>query len=276
MPDRQLLIIDAQNDFCALPTYSYSPALAVKGAHDDCLRLARLIQQGGLAISGIIATLDSHQPLDLANAVCWRDRYGGSVPTFTAITAAEVRNGDYRPIIGVSAQDGGQFLRAYFDALEQAGRTLTLWPEHCQIGTPGHNLHPEIASALRQWSLQRLKPITFIQKGENIWTESFSALKAVFPYPDDESTQLNQGLLALLARQTEILVAGQASSHCVKETVEDLLRYAPALRDKLVLLTDCMSPVPGFENIAQQFFADMQAHGVRLASSADLLAELTD
>jgi hypothetical protein len=37
-----------------------------------------------------------------------------------------------------------------------------------------------------------------------------------------------------------------------------------------------MSPVPGFENIAQQFFADMQAHGVRLASSADLLAELTD
>lgn len=272
MPNRQLLIIDAQNDFCDLPaSYGYAPTLAVPGAHEDCLRLADFIRAGGLHLGGIIATLDSHQTLDMANAICWRNRDGNRVPPFTEVTAANVRSGDYRPMMG---EDDGRYFEGYLEALETMGRSLTLWPEHCLIGTPGHDLHPALAVALLNWSLQHSQAITVVHKGENRWTESFSALKAVIPYPGDPATELNTDLLALLASADEILVAGQASSHCVKETVTDMLSHAPNLKDKLILLTDCMSPVANFEAVAGQFFAAMQAAGVRLANSAGLLAEL--
>ena len=49
------------------------------------------------------------------------------------------------------------------------------------------------------------------------------------------------------ARLDRLLVAGEASSHCVKNTLEDLLRWIgdrdPALARKVYVLEDCMSAV---------------------------------
>jgi len=43
---------------------------------------------------------------------------------------------------------------------------------------------------------------------------------------------------------------------------------------KLVLLTDCMSPVAGFEAQYDAFVRDMAARGAQLATSADVLPQL--
>lgn len=273
MPNTLLLIIDAQNDFCDYPSSGYSPALPVPGAYQDCLRLSGLISRAGAAISQVIATLDSHHAIDLAHNTCWRDENDEIPPPFVSVTASDLIAGRYR--LAPSFVDATEYVLSYLQKLEQLGRCFTLWPQHCLIGSPGHNLNAELALALRNWEAQQFTPVTAIQKGENIWTESFSALKAVIPYPGDPDTELNQPFLGMLAKSDRILVAGQASSHCVKETVEDILRFgSPEIKNKLILLTDCMSPVFGFETPTAQFFNDLRMQGVRLASSEEIVSEL--
>ncbi len=275
MTHTQLLIIDAQNDFCDYPSNGYQPALPVPGAYQDFLRLSRLIRLAGTGISQVIATLDTHHAIDLAHNTCWRDENGKIPPPFALVSITGLLAGRYRLAPGLASQDASEYVLQYLQNLEQLGRPFTLWPPHCLIGSPGNNLNAELAMALRDWEAQHFTPVSVIQKGENIWTENFSALKAVIPYPGDPTTDLNQPLLNMLLESDNILVAGQASSHCVKETVEDILRFgSPEIKNKLIMLTDCMSPVPGFETSTAKFLGDLQWQGVRLASSEEIVSEL--
>jgi nicotinamidase-related amidase len=275
MPNTQLLIIDAQNDFCDYSTTAYVPALPVPGAYQDCLRLAQLINQAGLAIDGVIATLDSHHMIDLAHNTSWLTEHEVAPPPLSLVTAADFIVGRYWLAAAQVTNEQNDYVLNYLQQLEQMQRPFILWPPHCLIGTPGHNLNTELAQALSDWEMRTSKPVTFMQKGENIWTESFSALKAVIPDPADQATQLNLAVLEMLAQSDRLLIAGQASSHCVKETINDVLQFGAAeLKHKFVILTDCMSPVSGFEAAVEQYFAELRAQGIRLATSAEIALEL--
>ncbi len=95
------------------------------------------------------------------------------------------------------------------------------------------------------------------------------------PDADDPSTAMNQALLDRLNRAETLLIAGQASSHCVKATVEHLVAHLPSGRpERLILLTDCMSPVSGFEAQAAAFLDRMRALGVRTLGQAQARAAL--
>ena len=97
------------------------------------------------------------------------------------------------------------------------------------------------------------------------------ALQAEVPDPADPGTAMNQSLLARLDRADTLLIAGEAGSHCVRASVEHLVEHLPSGRpDRLVLLTDCISPVAGFEAEQAEFLAAMAARGVRLARSTEL------
>ena len=271
----QLLIIDAQNDFCDLPArycppdpltgQPRSPALPVAGAHADMQRLAAFIQARGAGIDAITVTLDSHHRIDIAHPPFWRTGDGGPVAPFTPITAGAVRAGAVQP------RDARLLARtlAYLDALQASGRyTLMVWPLHCQIGSWGHGLHPDVLAACNTWEDAHLQPVHCVNKGDHPLTEHYSALQAEVPDAADAGTQLNHALLARLDAADTLLVAGEAGSHCVRATVEHLLAYLPSGRpQRLVLLTDCISPVAGFEAQQADFLAAMAGRGMRLARS---------
>ncbi|AGU53385.1 hypothetical protein VAPA_2c08290 [Variovorax paradoxus B4] len=274
-----LLVIDPQNDFCDLPPdwlgadastgTQLQPALPVAGAHADMLRLADLIREGAGGIAGITVTLDSHHRFDIAHPTFWQARDGGAVAPFTAITAAQVRGGDYLP------RDAAALPRAlaYLDELERRGRyTLMVWPVHCEIGSWGHNVHAAVKAAYNAWEDEQAGVVEKIAKGSNPWTEHYSAIQAEVPDADDPGTSLNMRLVESLDRAELIVIAGEASSHCVKATTEHIAANLPSGRPaKLVLVTDCMSPVTGFEAQHQAFLNDMAARGVQLRSSAEVL-----
>ena len=249
---QHLLIIDPQNDFCDIP----GAALPVAGADADMRRLARLLSQQDF--DAVTVTLDSHQRLDIAHPGFWKTAQGGAVAPFTSITAAQIKAGEFKP------RDASALPRAlaYAEALEAQGRyMLMVWPVHCEIGTWGHNVHAELNAALVAWQLAHQRNVEFIIKGTNPWTEHYSALQAEVPDAADAGTQLNLALVRRLDEADEIWIAGEASSHCVKATVEHLAeQLKPA---KLRLLTDCMSPVAGFEAQAEAFLADMRARGAQ-------------
>jgi nicotinamidase-related amidase len=78
--------------------------------------------------------------------------------------------------------------------------------------------------------------------------------------------------MARLAEGPELLVvAGEALSHCVAASGQDMLQQMPPARLRnTVFLTDCMSPVPGFEASGQEFLGQLRAHGVRCMPVAEL------
>ncbi len=270
-PVIQLLIIDPQNDFCDVPAgyrpidpltgTAIAPALPVAGAHADMQRTAAFIRAAGSALTDITITLDSHHHVDIAHPTFWQRADDRPVAAFTPITAAQVRAGEFRP------RDPATLRRtlAYLDELEARGRyTLMVWPVHCEIGTWGHDVHADVRAAYNQWERAQLRGVRKITKGENPWTEHYSAIQAEVPDADDPRTQLNAALLADLARADVLLIAGEASSHCVRATTEHIVANLPDGRpDRVVLLTDCMSPVGGFEAQHEAFFDEMRALGVR-------------
>ena len=80
-------------------------------------------------------------------------------------------------------------------------------------------------------------------------------------------TRLN-GILAQLSQQ--VLVCGEAKSHCVNFTMRDLLGAWPAGRAAdLVLLQDGTSPVGGCEDAADKFENDMRNAGVTIVKCAE-------
>lgn len=278
-----LVIIDPQNDFCDLPENylpaaggtvgkRLAPALPVTGAHADMQRVAALIDQAGAGLTEISVTLDSHQRVDIAHPTFWRQGDGSAVAPFTQVLAADVRAGRYLPR---RAESLGRVL-AYLDALEADGRYAhMIWPVHCEIGSWGHNVHEDVRRAYNRWEEASVGIVAKVVKGTNPWTEHYSAIKAEVPDTDDASTQINREFLERLQQADRVLIAGEAGSHCVKATTEHITEsFAPGEFGRLVLLTDCMSAVTGFEAQYAAFIEDMRGRGVQVATSADVLPEL--
>lgn len=278
-----LLIVDPQNDFCDLPEAylptdpltgrPLQPALPVPGAHADMQRLARFIEATASALTSITVTLDSHHRLDIAHPTFWRARDGGPVAPFTPITAAQLRAGEFQP----RHDDDLPRTLAYLDELEARGRyTLMVWPVHCEIGTWGHNVHADLRAAYARWEDDRQFIVRKVPKGANPWTEHYSALMAEVPDAGDPRSQLNRNLLDSLDRAELILVAGEAGSHCVRATVEHMAEHLPGGNlSRIVLLTDCMSPVEGFADAQTSFLQRMRDLGVQERTSADMARALS-
>ena len=274
--ETQLLIIDPQNDFCDLPE-NWRPrspvteqvvatSLPVAGAHADMQRLSSWIAAQGEKLGQITITLDSHQSYDIAHPAFWQQRGGSAVTPFTQITAAQVRAGDFAPR---NAAEQARTLQ-YLDQLEAQGSyTLMVWPLHCEIGSWGHGVHASVLTACRQWQDLQHRAVRHVFKGMNPWTEHYSAIRAEVPDAQDPETGLNTALLAQLRASHQFVIAGEASSHCVRATTEHIVdNWGSDDFSRIVLLTDCMSPVGGFEAAHTAFLQRMHAIGVRCETSA--------
>ena len=261
----RLLIIDPQNDFMDIA----GATLPVAGADADMQRLAALVYRLQSCIDDIIVTLDSHNSIGIERVTFWQSADGTAVAPFSAVTAADVRAGRFAPRDG-RLRPG---VLEYLDALEAgSGRTLVVWPVHCVVGTWGHNIHSGLAAAIADWEFARMRTSEKVQKGAHPLTEQYSAFRAEVPRADDARTQNNVALMARVGSGEELLlVAGEALSHCVAASGEDMLTQLSAQRLRnTVFLTDCMSPVSGFEAQGEQFLATLRKAGVCTMASTEL------
>ena len=259
------LIIDPQEDFC-----NPQGSLFVPGADDDMARLAAMVRRLGPQIESLHVTLDSHHTIDIAHPVWWRDASENHPAPFTIITADEVEHGRWTAT-NPAAQERSLL---YVRHLAANGRyPLCIWPYHCLIGSAGHAVVPELHQALGDWEAAALAPVDYVTKGSNIWTEHYSALRADVPDPTDPSTLSNEKLIEALRHADLVFVAGEAGSHCVANTVRDIVEAFgdKSLLQKLVLITDATSPVTSFEVLQNQYLADMAALGLKTATTTDFL-----
>jgi nicotinamidase/pyrazinamidase len=276
----RLLIIDPQNDFCDIPQAEQpddplatgrkiAPALPVPGADQDMKRLSAFVDRVGNQLTAIHVTLDSHNPIDIAHPTWWTNDQGQAPAPFTIITCKDIASGLWRsrnPLLQERS-------RQYVEQLASSQRyALVVWPEHCLIGHWGHNVHAAVAQSLDAWARKRLDVVDYVTKGSNRYTEHYSAVQAEVPDPSDPSTLLNSALIHALSGADVVIVAGEALSHCVANTLRDIGKnFGEDNIRKLVLLTDCCNSVSGFEQLGSDFVAGMRARGMKIAVSTDFV-----
>jgi nicotinamidase-related amidase len=233
-------------------------------------RLAEFVKRLGSRIYDIHVTLDTHHFFDISHPVFWTDSAGSPPDPFTIISRADVENGVWR----TTNPQYQEYALEYVKRLAENNRyPLCIWPPHCLIGTPGHDVMPVLAAALVRWEQNQVAMVNYVTKGSNFRTEHYSAVQADVPDPADPSTMLNTRLIETLEQADLIILAGEASSHCLKFTVEDIAAsFDDTQVGKLTLLADCCSPVPGFEDQAAAFIADMRARGMQVDDSRKFLA----
>jgi nicotinamidase-related amidase len=113
------------------------------------------------------------------------------------------------------------------------------------LGGIGHALVSAVEEAVFFHGVARYSSPDFQVKGDNPLTEHYSMLgPEVTEGPDGDSLGgINRGLIETLLSFDAVVVAGQAKSHCIAWTIDDLLEEERGLAERTYLLEDCTSPV---------------------------------
>jgi nicotinamidase-related amidase len=286
-----LLIIDAQNTFC-LPEFElFVGGRSGSGAVDDNLRLCEFIYRNLNAITTIAPTMDTHTAMQIFHPIFWINEAGEHpLPAATSITLEDVQQGIWKvnPAVAHSIAAGNysalqKHALHYVHKLSDEGKyPLTIWPYHSMLGGIGHALVSAVEEAIFFHSIARNSQALFEIKGGNPLTENYSVLRPeVLDGSDGNSiAQKNASFIDKLLGFDAIIIAGQAKSHCVAWTIDDLLTEILArdrkLAKKVYLLEDCTSPVvvPGVVDFTEQADAAFQrfaAAGMNVVKSTQLI-----
>jgi nicotinamidase-related amidase len=285
-----LFAVDLQNTFC-LPDFElFVAGRSGTGAVDDNRRLVEFIYRNLGSITGITVTMDTHQAIQIFHAIFLVNDRGEHPAPLTLITLDDLQEGRWKfnpavaPSLGITPQYGQRYLLHYARQLADRQKyDLTIWPYHSMFGGIGHALVASVEEAFFFHTIARQSQVDFIIKGRNPLSEHYSAIgPEVLQGPDGEQIdRKSQAFIDKLENLDAVVVAGQAKSHCVAWTLDDLLADIRArdrgLASKVYLLEDCSSPVvvPGvvdYTQQADQAYQRFTEAGMHLVCSTDPLA----
>jgi nicotinamidase-related amidase len=281
-----LLAVDVQNTFCVPDFELFVAGRSGTGAVDDNRRLCEFVYRNLGTITQIFPSLDTHDAMQVFHAIWLVDEHGDHPPPYTLVSAEEVASGRWKvneavaDALGIDVEYAKRHLAHYTRRLAEGGKyDLTIWPYHAMLGGIGHALVSAVEEAIFFHGIARHSRPEFHVKGDNPLTEHYSMLgPEVTEGPDGDrlgakNTRLIENLLSFDA----VVVAGQAKSHCMAWTIDDLLEdddVRERLAERTYLLEDCTSPVvvPGvvdYTDEADAAFERYAAAGMHVVRSTD-------
>jgi nicotinamidase-related amidase len=286
-----LLLIDVQNTFCIPDFELFVGGKTGNGAVEDNQRLCEFIYRHLGVITTIIPTLDTHTAMQIFHPIFWVNAQGEHpTPAATNITPTDIEQGIWQvnPAVAHSLTNGDYELLIkqalhYVKQLSQNGKyPLIVWPYHSMLGGIGHALVSSVEEAIFFHSIARQSQAQFELKGENPFTENYSILRpeVLIGWDNQPIGKKNTNLIQQLLKYDAVIIAGQAKSHCVAWTIEDLLteikQVDSTLTKKIYLLEDCTSPVvvPGVVDYTEQantIFARFADAGMHIIKSTEEL-----
>lgn len=254
-----LLCIDFQNDFME------NGELGVPNSHKDVENVTKFIYHHFNLISKIVYSLDTHMPHQIFHPIWWKDKDGNHPSPFTIIHAEEVKEGKWIPL-----KENEKSLQ-YVENLEKIGKKkLCIWPYHCLEGTFGASLEGQLANMIYFHSLVRQTEAKSIVKGQSPVTEMYGIFKPEY----DPDYVINKELLEEISSYDKIFISGEAKSHCVLESLRQLLEYMNENHhstSKVFVLEDCMSSIPGFEEETEKAFQQLvDTYNINIVKSTDI------
>jgi nicotinamidase-related amidase len=279
-----LLLVDVQNTFCIPEFELFVGGRSGTGAVDDNRRLCEFIYRNLNIINEICPTMDTHQAMQIFHSIFLINEKGEHPEPYTLISSEDMEQGvwQFNPelssSLNIDETYGQEYLRHYTRQLKEGGKyDLTIWPYHAMLGGIGHALVSAVEEAIFFHSITRYSQPDFQVKGGNPFTENYSVLKPEVLEDEDgkQVAQKNVKFIKKLLKFEAVIIAGQAKSHCVAWTIDDLLNEILTsdreLAAKVYLLEDCSSPVvipgvvdyTGEADAAFQRFAEAGMHIVR-------------
>lgn len=286
-----LLAIDVQNTFC-IPSFElFVGGRSGMGAVEDNERLCEFIYRNLDHITEIALTMDTHTAVQIFHSIFWVNEAGEHPAPMTMISLEAVEQGIWKVNPAVASgigEDSPDRLQEYaLHYVRQLNRDakypLTIWPYHSMLGGIGHSIVSAVEEACFFHNIARSSQTHFELKGNNPLTENYSVLKPEVLANQNQQpiAHRNTAFLQKLLNFDVIVIAGQAKSHCVAWTIDDLLTEIqatnPTLAQKVYLLEDCTSPVvvPGVVDYTDaadatfQRFAEAGMHRVRSTDSIE-------
>jgi nicotinamidase-related amidase len=310
-----MLNIDLQRDFCHPEGTLYVGGRSGTGAIDDSARIAEFIYRNLDRITKISSTLDTHWPWQIFFAPFFVTENGEELQPHTLVDVKDV-NGKQLLInldlagnvihenigpnprmlkdLGIESYTWAvKQCKFYCESLKNPtnGRSqyaLYLWPIHCQVGSIGHALVGVIDEARHFHAYARASQPQIEIKGGNPWSENYSIVQPELLTRFDglPLASRNTKFLDNLLNYDAVIIAGQASSHCVASSIDDILFEIkvkdPKLAEKVYILSDCTSAVAvpdgkgGFladftpqAEAALKRFSDAGMHVVKSTDSID-------
>ncbi len=280
-----LLLVDIQNTFCQPGFELYVGGRSGTGAVDDNRRLCEFIYRNLNGITEICPTMDTHQAGQIFHSLFLVNEVGDHPEPYTTISLQDLKKGVWRfnaalaPGLNLTAEEGQRHIEHYARELQSRGKyELTIWPYHAMLGGIGHALVSAVEEAVFFHGICRLSQPDFQVKGQNPLTENYSVLRPeVTTGPAGEPVDAkNLKFIRKLLNFDAVIIAGQAKSHCVAWTIEDLLNEIRAtgqpLAEKVYLLEDCTTPVVipdvmDYTEQADQAFRKFADAGMHLVQS---------
>jgi len=282
-----LVAVDVQNTFCVPAFELFVAGRSGRGAIDDNRRLCEFVYRNLDAITQIVPTLDTHQAMQVFHAIWLVDADGNHPEPYTLVSAEDVETERWQvdpavaEALGLELDYARRHLLHYTRTLEETGKyRLTIWPYHGMLGGIGHALVPAIEEAIFFHTTARHSQPDFRVKGTLPLTEHYSVLgPEVTKGPDgDRLGEQDAALVEKLLGFDAVVIAGQAKSHCVAWTIDDLLRSPllgeEELAQRVYLLEDCTSAVvvPGvadYTDEADAAFARFAEAGMHVVRSTE-------
>ncbi len=291
-----LLLVDVQNTFCIPEFELFVGGRSGIAAVDDNRRLCEFIYRNLDVITQICPTMDTHQAVQIFHSIFLINEQGEHPAPYTLVSVEDVQKGTWKfnpevaQSLNIDETYGQDFLRHYTRRLKKGGKyDLTIWPYHAMLGGIGHAMVSAVEEAVFFHGIARYQTPDFQVKGSNPFTENYSVLSPEV-LDDDDGNQIarkNTGFIRKLLEFDAVIIAGQAKSHCVAWTIDDLLREIESsdsrLSEKVVLLEDCTSPVvipdvvdyTDQANASFQRFADAGMHIFRSTDSLKRVFNIT-
>jgi nicotinamidase-related amidase len=271
---RSLLIaIDNQSDF----TDEHGSLTVYPGSKRDIENLTRFIYNNLEKLTDIMCSIDTHYTLQIFFTPFWEDEFGNNPAPYTMITYKDVQDGKWKPVFGQPSK-ALQCLKS----LDENGKVgVLVWPLHCIVGTKGFNLENQFAAMVHFHSAVRRSRPQFIFKGTDIYSEQYGIIEPCYNPTNTCNWQVLNAIANIqsngnaAANYDKVIIAGEAASHCVLESTEQILRHFAGrqdILDRIIVLEDCTTPVGGFEKQAADGLAALQAkYGIKVMKSTDVV-----
>ena len=282
-----LVAVDVQNTFCIPGFELFVGGRSGTGAVDDNRKLCAFIYRNLDVITRILPTMDTHQAVQIFHSVFWINDKGDHPEPYTLISEQDVLSGrwTFNPALsyslGIDEHYAQRHLRHYTKRLKEGGKyELTIWPYHVMLGSIGHALVSAVEEAIFFHGIARCSQPNFQVKGSNPFTEHYSVLgPEVLDGPNGAPiAQRNVTFIEQLLQFDAVIIAGEAKSHCVAWTIDDLLKDISVrdtkLAEKVYLLEDCTSSVVvngvmDYSDEADAAFRRFAVAGMHIVRSTD-------
>lgn len=254
-----MLVCDPQND------YHEGGTMPIPGSDVISVRIADLILENIKDITELLVSLDTRHKTHISNAIMWKDKNGNKPEPYTIITKDELENGTWSPRQKSLYED----YLWYLQQLEESEKDpLTIWPDHCVVGTQGAAINTTINEAVQEWAGVNLATIEHIMKGTNDYTETYSCVASEVEMEDDPLTCVDMGLIERMEEADRVIICGYPLSHTLRCSTKHIVdNIKEDALERIHLVYDCTANLPQYESLGSAFKDEMETKGIKLVAA---------